>query len=155
MNNYPLEIFLPKKRLKHKAFSLFFAGFLTIFPTYLSNSHKLDTKTAIHHEVFKYHHPKLLLAMIKVESNFNPNACSKKNALGLMQIRPQVWKEKLIEEGIIETENDLLDIEKNIKAGSYILTHYQSKSKTLKQALGKYNGDKSNKYWKKVMKEMK
>lgn len=140
---------------KLKWFIVLILTFFVMTPIPLSNKHKLDIRTMLHHEIYKYPNPKLLLAIIKVESNFNHKAKSKKNAIGLGQIRHTVWGKVLKDAKIIETEDDLYDIKKNVASTHYILTHYQKKSKTLKQALSKYNGTKNDKYYKKVLKEIR
>lgn len=74
----------------------------------------------------------LVLAMIRVESNFDPNAISSVGAEGLMQVMPQ-WKEQLAIEG------DLKDIETNINYGLQILAFYSQMYKDIETALSAYN----------------
>ena len=63
----------------------------------------------------------LVYAIIKIESNFNPNAKSKKDAIGLMQIMESTGKEvgKKLELKI--TEEDLYKPKTNIKIGTKYL----------------------------------
>ena len=116
------------------------------------NSHILDDKTVIFQETEKYKNKKLLRAVIKVESSYNKYAVSKKGAVGLMQIRPEIWHNELTKVGIISNYKDYFEIEKNIKAGNYILTKYHKND--LKITLKKYSGGAKN-YYNKVIKEMK
>jgi soluble lytic murein transglycosylase-like protein len=76
--------------------------------------------------------PDLILAIIAVESRFDPKAISAKGAVGLMQVMPQ-WKQVL---GITE---DLRDPETNIKYGLQILGFYQQMYKEREMALTAYN----------------
>jgi len=60
--------------------------------------------------------PELILAIIEVESSFNPMAISSKNARGLMQVMPE-WAPKFN----LRRVNDLHDIETGIKIGIEVL----------------------------------
>lgn len=103
-------------------------------------------------ECNKYKNANLLKAIIKVESNFNPNVVSKKGCIGLMQVHPKFWTKELKEVGIINNTKDLFKPKKNIEAGNYILSKYRQKS-SLQKALTKYSGGEKN-YYKKVFKEL-
>jgi soluble lytic murein transglycosylase len=66
--------------------------------------------------------PYLVLAVIKAESSFNPNAISSKSARGLMQISEAtgVWAAKIL--GIPDYRTELLyDPDTNIKLGCWYL----------------------------------
>ena len=62
--------------------------------------------------------PLLVYAIIKVESNYNPNSKSKSNAIGLMQLMEKTAEEQVKFLNIdYNGEQDLYDPEKNIQIG--------------------------------------
>ncbi len=80
------------------------------------------------------YHPALVLAIIQIESNFNPYAVSYAGAFGLMQIRYSVWKDEL------KIEKDkLFDPEYNIDLGLKIFKKYHQYSGSISRALHLYN----------------
>lgn len=93
--------------------------------------------------------PYLILAVMAIESSFNPVAQSSAGAVGLMQVIPR-WHP---ETGA--SEINLTDDQKNIKAGAVALKKFlKMSSGNVEMALLKYNGsarDPSKKYAKKVM----
>lgn len=76
--------------------------------------------------------PKLVLSVIQVESGFNPNALSPKNAQGLMQLMPATAARFGV--------TDVWDPEQNLRGGmaylSWLLTHFKG---NLHLALAAYN----------------
>lgn len=94
--------------------------------------------------------PELILGVIAVESRFDHFAVSNAGAIGLMQVMP-FWKNELGQQG-----DNLLEIETNVRYGCAILRHYIDRYKTLRLALGAYNGSLGkDKYPNKVFVEMK
>lgn len=91
--------------------------------------------------------PKLVRAVVTVESSWRPGARSRKDALGLMQVHHPTWRHK-------HTRRDLLDPERNLMAGTDILRKYLNESSTLKEALRKYSGGEPE-YYEKVMRAKK
>lgn len=79
--------------------------------------------------------PEVVLAVIEVESSFNRFAVSRVGAQGLMQVMP-FWKHE-----IGRPDDNLIDLETNLKYGCAILKHYLDKSNGhLADALARYNG---------------
>jgi soluble lytic murein transglycosylase-like protein len=81
--------------------------------------------------------PLLILAVMAVESSYNPVAESRVGARGLMQIIPRWHPEKLLEHG---GEYALLDPEVNIQVGARILREYMARAGEMQAALQMYNG---------------
>ena len=81
--------------------------------------------------------PLLILAVMAVESGYNPVAESSMGAKGLMQIIPKYHPEKLLEHG---GEHALLDPEVNILVGAQVLREYLRRFGALEAALQKYAG---------------
>lgn len=84
--------------------------------------------------------PLLLVAVMAVESSFNPLAESTMGAQGLMQIIPRFHREKLIDQG---DGASLLDPETNILVGARVLKEYLRRTGSLELALQVYNGASS------------
>lgn len=85
----------------------------------------------------------LVYAVIKAESNFNPNAKSNKNAIGLMQIVESTAKEickkvniQLIDD---ELEDELIKPEININLGTKYLSILIEKYQNIEVAITAYN----------------
>ncbi|HQO78820.1 MAG TPA: transglycosylase SLT domain-containing protein, partial [Thermodesulfobacteriota bacterium] len=77
--------------------------------------------------------PRLVKAVISVESSWRPSALSSKGAIGLMQVHHPTWKKSY-------TKTELLDPEKNLFAGTTILKNMLNTSTNLEEALHKYSG---------------
>jgi hypothetical protein len=81
--------------------------------------------------------PVLILAVMAIESRFNPVAQSSMGAKGLMQVIPRFHLEKLLEHG---GEQALLDPYVNIYVGTQILREYMRRFGDVETALQKYVG---------------
>jgi len=81
--------------------------------------------------------PLLILAVVGVESRFNPVAESVLGAKGLMQVLPKYHQDKLFEHG---GEAALLEPEINIQIGTQILREYLRRSGETEAALQMYAG---------------
>jgi soluble lytic murein transglycosylase-like protein len=88
-----------------------------------------------HKHVMLRDRPQLVLAVIDVESAFDPFAVSSAGAVGLMQVMP-FWPREL---GL--STRDLLDVELNVRMGTSILAYYLDRERgDYRRALGRYNG---------------
>ncbi len=81
--------------------------------------------------------PLLILAVMAVESRYNPVAESVVGAKGLMQVIPKFHLDKLMGHG---GEHALLDPEVNIEVGAQILREYTRRFGDQEFALQMYNG---------------
>ena len=97
--------------------------------------------------------PLLILAVISVESRFNPIAESDMGAKGLMQVIPKFHVEKFVVHG---GEDAVLNPRTNILVGAQILKEYIQRTGSLEQGLQLYNGaaeDPTRAYAQKVLSE--
>jgi hypothetical protein len=97
--------------------------------------------------------PLLIIAVIAIESRFNPIAESSAGAKGLMQIIPKYHGDKLEEFG---GEQAVFEPEANIHVGARILKEYLRRTGNLGIALQMYAGalaDSEDQYTRKVLNE--
>lgn len=98
--------------------------------------------------------PLLILAVMAVESRFNPIAESVMGAKGLMQVIPRHHQDKFGEHGGTDS---VLDPMTNILVGASILKEYTRRAGSLEAGLQLYSGglsDTSGQYSQKVIAEM-
>jgi len=81
--------------------------------------------------------PLLILAVMAIESRYNPVAESSMGAKGLMQIMPRYHLDKLVEHGGVQA---LLEPEVNIQVGARILREYLRRFGETETALQMYAG---------------
>ncbi len=85
--------------------------------------------------------PEVVLAVIEVESHFDRFAISRAGAQGIMQVMP-FWKHE-----IGRPEDNLIDLETNLRYGCTILKFYLDKAEgRIAEALARYNGSYGE-YW--------
>jgi soluble lytic murein transglycosylase len=83
---------------------------------------------------------RLVLAIIKVESNFRNDAVSRRGARGLLQIKPSLAKYIAKDAGgHYDGVHSLHDADNNIKLGVYHLSNLLDDFKTVSAALHAYN----------------
>jgi len=97
---------------------------------------RLELLRAIHREATRAKlQPELVLSVIQIESYFDHYALSYVGARGLMQVMP-FWKKE-----IGRPDDNLMDIDTNLRYGCTILSYYLKKEKgDMIRALARYNG---------------
>lgn len=88
--------------------------------------------------------PKVVISVMKVESDFNPSAQSHTNAKGLMQIMPETSKHiaKLLK--LNPNSIDLNDPETNIQLGTYYLKYLMNNFHNMDTVFAAYNAGFGN-----------
>jgi len=115
------------------------------------HSYRISKETAreIVQNAMKTRCPILLLAIMQVESSFNPAAVSRAGARGLGQVMPV---KALKQAHIVNDYRDLFNVETNIKAMDYIFKRKLAKANgNYKRAIGYYFGRYNDKYVNKVL----
>lgn len=100
-------------------------------------------------------YPGTLLFIMDVESKFDINAKSNKNAIGLMQIHVPTWTNKLTELGILNKDNHLYNPKANLRAGAYIINHYITRHDgDYRKAFKAYFGGNFESYYDKILRSI-
>lgn len=86
----------------------------------------------------------LIYAIIKAESNFNPNAVSTQKAKGLMQLIDSTAKEVASKNEIELTDESIFDPETNINLGTKYIAILLEKYECIEVALAAYNAGSGN-----------
>ena len=144
------EAFLhPKEENRYRALSEFVAKRYRV-----SQDVSFDLVSLAHQEGYRFQlDPLLIIAVIAIESRFNPIAESGAGAKGLMQIIPKYHTDKLDEFG---GEHAVFDPATNIQVGSRILREYIRRTGNVGIALQMYAGalgDSEDQYTNKVLTE--
>lgn len=109
---------------------------------FMKRQYPIQYQDIIEEEAQKYElDPALVYAVVKAESNFDPDAQSRAGALGLMQITPPTFEwlqTKLPGETLMEKEA-LLDPATNIRYGCYLLSILLGIYPELQTAISAYN----------------
>lgn len=142
---------MPESLKKSLKFFFILAVALVVVIFILSSGLKLIYPVKYKEYVFKYSlqnniDPYLVFAIIKAESGFNPEAVSRKNARGLMQIseKTAMWGAKSLELENFDEES-LFDPEINIKIGCwYIAALMKEFGNDTDLVIAAYNGGSGN-----------
>lgn len=142
--------------MKHKIagklkYMLFFIISLAVIIIVLDNTAKIIFPVRYKEFILSYSiknnvDPYLVLAIIKTESNFNPNAVSPKKAKGLMQISDKTgqWGARILKLRNYSNES-LFDPETNISIGCWYLNVLAGEfSNNSDLTLAAYNGGSGN-----------
>ncbi len=135
--NFPVQRFnIKENRIEKKIFEFLVNEGVDIPPERLLPISRMVYRTSKSHNL-DY---RLMLAVMKVESNYRQNAVSSKGARGLLQIKPSVAKYIAKDAGIQWGGNNTLDEpEKNIKIGIYFFSMLLRDFESLNLALHAYN----------------
>lgn len=101
----------------------------TAVATYVSTAYRVGAEYSVD--------PLLILAVMAIESRYNPVAESTVGAKGLMQVIPKYHQDKLMDHG---GDHALLEPEVNILVGTKILREYQRRFRDTETALQAYAG---------------
>ena len=108
------------------------AGFCvdTVWSMLEKNTHPNDYSNIVEKYAAEYNiPPEVIFAVIKTESNFDPNAKSRVGALGLMQMMPKTFEWLTGEEHLNEKlhQNKLFDPDVSIRYGTYYLSYLRNR----------------------------
>ncbi|WP_283608938.1 lytic transglycosylase domain-containing protein [Faecalispora anaeroviscerum] len=112
------------------------------YEIFMKRQYPLGYQDIIEKEAKNYNlDPALVYAVVKAESNFDPDAKSRAGAMGLMQLTPATFEwlqTKLLGKSTMD-ETSLLDPATNIKYGCYLLSLLSSIYSDRTTALCAYN----------------
>jgi soluble lytic murein transglycosylase-like protein len=131
----PLEVVVSESTREHeqRALAEFIAKRYRVAETAAASFVSIAYRAGVEHSV----DPVLILAVMAIESRYNPVAESNMGAKGLMQVIAKYHQEKLVDHG---GELALLDPEVNIHVGAKVLREYLRRFGDAETALQMYAG---------------
>jgi soluble lytic murein transglycosylase-like protein len=145
----PVTVFSPADESRYRVLSEYLAKRYRVSPQVIFDLVTLAHKVGRQHKL----DPLLIMAVMGIESSFNPIAESRVGAKGLMQIIPKYHGEKLQPFG---GEKAVFDPAANVVVGTQILKEYLRRTGNLGIALQMYAGalsDRDDVYTRKVLNE--
>lgn len=124
-----MYLYTLRKLLKFFIFWIVIVLFITFYyPQILKFIFPFPYREIVYENSEKYHlDPLLVIAIIKVESGFNPHACSSKGAMGLMQLMPETGAWVAQKQGQKFSRGNLKKPEYNISYGCWYLEYLQQR----------------------------
>lgn len=145
----PVMAFSPAEESRYRALSEYLGKRYRVSPQVIFDLVTLAHKVGHQHKL----DPLLIIAVMGVESSFNPIAESRVGAKGLMQIIPHFHAEKLEPFG---GDKAVFEPAANVVVGAQILKEYLRRTGNLSIALQMYNGalaDPKDEYTHRVLNE--
>ncbi|WP_297630008.1 lytic transglycosylase domain-containing protein [uncultured Clostridium sp.] len=117
-----------------------------VWREYRLKTYPYEYKSLVNEYAKEYNlNPLFVLSVIKIESNFNPNALSDANARGLMQITVSTGTDIANSLGMNNfKDEDLYNPEINIKMGCYYLRNLYNEFGNWDLVIAAYNGGRGN-----------
>ena len=121
---------------------------MSALPSLARFYYPLDYSDYIQEAAERYQvNPYYIAAMIRCESNYDPDAVSDAGAVGLMQVMPET-AQNMAELGLIDSEeyspDDLSDPETNINYGTAYLRYLVERYHEMNPAIAAYNAGMGN-----------
>ena len=145
----PVQMFSPADESRYRALSDYLAKRYRVSPQVIFDLVALAHKVGRQHKL----DPLLIIAVMGIESSFNPIAESRVGAKGLMQIMPRYHADKLRPFG---GEKAVFEPAANVVVGTQILKEYLGRTGNLGIALQMYAGalgDSDDAYTRRVLTE--
>jgi soluble lytic murein transglycosylase len=107
---------------------------------FYTKTHRIEYSEQVKNASMEFGVPEdLIYAVIKTESNFNPDALSSAGAIGLMQLMPDTYSWIAMRLGEADNQDMISDVSVNIRYGTYYLSFLMERFEDEKVIYAAYN----------------